>query len=307
MRAQPAAETMTQRDFRAMGSDITLIAVGPGASHRLDRAQRWLNAFELRFSRFLPLSELRRLNAAAGAPFIASPRLLQLVSLALRLASRSRGLFDPTVLRPLEDAGYDRSFDLMAPVLPARRARPHAGSWRDVRIDRGTRKIELPAGLGLDLGGAAKGWAVDRMATVLGTPGLVNGGGDVFAAGSPADGPAWRIGVADPFQPERNLMQLEVSDRGVATSSVLRRSWRAGDAFRHHLIDPRTARPSTTDAVQVTVIAPSTLLADYHAKVALLKGAEAGLAYLDREPAIGGVIVRRDGRVSTTVGLDAPL
>ena len=308
MTDETTASAMARRDLRAMNSDVTLIAGAADAARRLDRAERWLAAYEARFSRFLPASELTRLNTAAGRPFRASPRLFALVSLALALARRSGGLFDPTVLHRLEDAGYDRSFELLAGNASSPRpARAPNGSWRDLRLDAGARTIELPAGLGIDLGGIGKGWAVDQLVAMIGRPGLVDGGGDVFAAGSPTDGPAWRVGVADPFQSERDLRLLRLVDRGVATSSSLKRRWTAGGAVLHHLIDPRTGRPSTSDAVQVTAIASSTLLADYHAKVALLLGARRGLEYLNREPAVEGIIVRADGSVIESRGLAAYL
>ncbi len=266
-----------------MNTDIELMCYDPGAERRLERAERWLHAYEDRFSRFRILSELSRLNAMAGRPFHASPQLFEMVEYALDLARRSDGLFDPTVLRSLQDAGYDRSFEMIAPSF----TRPRLGhktraSWREVALDAASRTITLPPETGIDLGGIGKGWAVDRMASILGRPCLVNAGGDVFLGEHPVDEPAWRVGIADPFNLDIDVAVLSVAEHGVATSSSIKRSWRAGDLQLHHLIDPRTGRPSDSDAVQVTVIAASATLADFHAKVALLLGSDAGLAYLDR-------------------------
>jgi thiamine biosynthesis lipoprotein len=299
-------DSMQRLDLRAMNSDIELLSGAPDADRRLRRAERWLKGFEARFSRFVALSELSRLNASAGRPFPASPGLFELVSLALDLAQRSDGLFDPTVLAHLVSAGYDRSFDLVPPIRSlAAGASQHHFTWRDVSLDAETRCIVMPEGCGIDLGGIGKGWAVDRLAAMLGTPCLVNGGGDVYAAGTPPDDDAWRVGVVDPFHGEQDLVVLRVAGRGVATSSSLRRRWRAGDAMLHHLIDPRTGRPSDSDAVQVTVVAPTATEADYLAKVTLLRGAAEGLAALNSEPAAEGVIVRSDGSVLQSDGLRA--
>jgi thiamine biosynthesis lipoprotein len=292
---------LVRRSFRAMNSDIELVVAGKDNERRLSRAERWLTAYESRYSRFQPLSEFSRLNARAGRPVRVSVGLLQLVELSLHLANRSGGLFDPTVLRNLEASGYDRSFELITPASASGCA-GGTGSWRDVQIDHEARSVMLPEGTGLDLGGIGKGWAVDRLASILGRPSLVNGGGDVFAAGRPPGEEAWRIGIADPFRPERDLGVVAVIDRGVATSSTVKRRWQVGDAVLHHLIDPRTGRPSTSDAVQVTVVTSSAALADYHAKVALLQGAAEAQAYLDREPDAEGLIVRRDGNLLRTRG-----
>jgi thiamine biosynthesis lipoprotein len=75
----------------------------------------------------------------------------------------------------------------------------------------------------------------------------------------------------------------------------MNRRWNVDGKERHHLIDPRTGEPSASDAVQVTVAAPTAVEADYHAKVALLHEAEAGMRYLNAQPSIEGLAVDRDG------------
>jgi thiamine biosynthesis lipoprotein len=296
------AGALSRRDFRAMNSDIELVCAGDDAGRRLTRAERWLAAFEDRYSRFRLLSELSRLNANAGRPVKVSKGLLQLVELSLQLVRRSGGLFDPTVLRDLEAAGYDRSFELITDSSVRERSRNKAG-WREIVVDHGARTVMLPERSGIDLGGIGKGWAVDRMAAILGTPSLVNGGGDVYAAGRPPGEDCWRVGMADPFRPEADLAVLRVSDRGIATSSTLKRRWQSGDVVLHHLIDPRTDWPSTSDAVQVTVVTSSAVLADYHAKVALLQGAAAAVDYLNAEQDTEGLVIRSDGTRLATAGL----
>jgi thiamine biosynthesis lipoprotein len=295
-------------DLRAMNSDIELFCSAADAARRLRRSERWLKAFEARFSRFQPLSELSRLNASAGRPFIASPKLFQLVKTALAAAQAHDGLIDPTVLSHLVAAGYDRSFELIQPVR-------NAGggvcgrhfTWRDVSMDLATRTIMLPEGCGIDLGGIGKGFAVDAMAAILGTPCLVNGGGDIYAAGTPPDDTAWRVGIGDPFAAERDLLTLRVVDRGVATSSSLKRRWQVGDAMLHHIIDPRTGGPASSDVVQATVVAETACEADQLAKVALIAGSTEALKRLNRVSATEGVLVLRDGNVVQTDGLAAYL
>ncbi len=302
-RSSDLAPQLARLDLRAMNTDIELVCAEPGADRRLERAERWLHAYEARFSRFLSTSELSALNESAGQAFRASPALYRMVELSLDLARRSGGLFDPTILRPLEAAGYDRSFE-QVPLMRSVAPKPDVSraSWRDVRLYPSKRTITLPRDVGLDLGGIGKGWAVDGVARILRTPCLVNCGGDVFAGGKPPSEDAWHVGVSDPFEPERDLMVLAVVHAAVATSSSLKRRWKIGDAYVHHLIDPRTAQPSTSDAVQVTVIAPTATLADYHAKVALLRGAEEGMRDLNAELRVEGLALRSDGRMYQTEG-----
>src|SRR5439155_11788008 len=165
------------------------------------------------------------------------------------------------------------------------------GSWADVELDARPATSRLPAEVGLELGGIGKGWAVDRVASILGSVSLTNCGGDVLASGCPPDDDGWHVGVSDPFRPAEDLMVLTVIDAGIATSSSLKRRWKIGDAYVHHLIDPRTGEPSQSDAVQVTVVAPTATLADFYAKVALLLGAESGIQQLNDEPGVEGLAV----------------
>jgi thiamine biosynthesis lipoprotein len=129
--------------------------------------------------------------------------------------------------------------------------------------------IRLPEGVGLDLGGIAKGWTADLAATeaiVLGhTWAVVNAGGDVRIGGQ---APPLDVAIEDPVDASSELARLTVSEGALATSSTIDRAW---DGF-HQLIDPRTGASAVTDLVQATVWAPTCAEAEARAKWALLNG-----------------------------------
>jgi thiamine biosynthesis lipoprotein len=298
------ASTLLRREFRAMGTDVALTCPGgPGAERRLRLAERWTHAYESRLSRFIPYSELSRLNNAKGRPMRVSPLLFSFVRACIDLARRSGGVFDPTLLHELEAAGYDRTFDLVGPTR-SRPAPAREATFADIRLDAPSRTIFLPPGLALDSGGLGKGWAADRLAAMLGTPSLADAGGDIAARGRPAAEDAWYIAIEDPFRPDQDLMLIGVVDKGVATSSIVKRRWETDTGMAHHLIDARTGVPAATDAVAVTVVADSATMADFHAKVALLKGSEAGLGYLTASDGVEGMVLGKDGSVLQTVGFE---
>src|SRR6185437_5996519 len=105
------------------------------------------------------------------------------------------GLYDPTLLHTLTRLGYDRTFDDLAaaqdepPAGAGARSVPPVGGWRGIVVDRATRRVTLPAGVGLDFGGIAKGMAVDAALARLRGMGvscaLVNAGGDLAVLGLP--------------------------------------------------------------------------------------------------------------------------
>ena len=118
--------------------------------------------------------------------------------------------------------------------------------------------------------------------------------------GSQVSDRGWRIALEHPLHADRWLAQVFVLNRGLATSTVMKRRWRKAGQLAHHLIDPRTGRPAQTDALSVTVLAPRTVLAEIYAKAALILGAEAGLAYLEQLPEVEGLIFTAAGRIVCT-------
>jgi thiamine biosynthesis lipoprotein len=165
--------------------------------------------------------------------------------------------------------------------------------------------VRLGQACGLDLGGIAKGWTVDRAAELLRPLGsfAVDAGGDLRAHGVQADGSRWTVGVQDPFQPDRDLLLLAIDDCAVVTSSTLRRRWRMGSAEHHHLIDPRTGVPAASGVAAVSVVATSAAWAEVLAKAALLLGREQGLAFIDAQPNMEAVLVLTDRTFIMTDGL----
>ena len=227
-----------------------------------------MRRLEATLSRFSPNSELSRLNRERADR---RPAPTSSVSSERRwpdgLAPPAR--FDPTVHDAVVAAGYDRTFAEVA-TAPARGSDgggPAAGDG--VHVDRARGTIRLDPGVRLDLGGIAKGDAVDRACALLRAAGpcLVNAGGDLAVRGVPRAG-AWPVVVETPT----GSVTLAVRRGGVATSGRDRRRWRCGNEERHHLIDPETgttgrlrpgsARPSPpASATEAEVLAKSLFLA----------------------------------------------
>ena len=143
------------------------------------------------------------------------------------------------------------------------------------------RPCTLPAGSGLDLGGLAKGMAVDaalRLLVNAGLPyGAVNAGGDLAVHGLPPGQDAW------PVELEGGMERTVTLDSGaLATSSVLRRRWSVDGFIRHHLLDPRTGLPVHNELAQASVAAATCGQAEVAAKAALLMGPVAAADFIDR-------------------------
>lgn len=293
---------LVEHRFRAMNTDIGvwLWSTSPAADSLLHEVEQLFADVEEQLSRFHADSELSRLNTQAGKGATAiSPLLATVLAQALKAARKTDGVFDPTVLHVLCQAGYDRSFENIGRNGVAQNNRPQANvtaaDWRQVEFDAVDRWVRLPAGLGIDLGGIAKGWTVDQAIQLAQTWGaaLVDAGGDMRAVGRPG-GEAWPVAVQDPFDETGELMTLALTDCAVATSSIGRRCWQRDGERVHHIIDPRAGQASASDLHTVTVLAQTATEAEVAAKTALILGGREGAAYL-RRAGYAGLLTQRNG------------
>jgi thiamine biosynthesis lipoprotein len=287
---------MERHEFYAMGTEVELaldLPPGPAVEQAFREVERRFVRIEAALSRFLPDSQLSELNWKGAVK--AGPDLLAAVELALAARDRTRGRFDATVHDALVAAGYDRSFERVAADGPATNGNGGHSCGGPVEIDRFTRTITLAAGVRLDLGGIGKGYAVDRAAERLSRlgPCLVNAGGDVAVRGR-----RWPIGV----ETANGFVTLELVSGAVATSGRDRRRWRRNGEERHHLIDPRTAKPSISDLLRVTVVGSAAVEAEVLAKSLFLAGEADATEEAERD-GIAAVLVTEDGRTVMTGGL----
>lgn len=258
--------------FAGMGTDVHVL-LPERRTDGIGLVRDLFDDWEARLSRFRPDSELSRLNARAGEPVVASDVLFDVVSAGVVAARATDGLFDPTLLRQLVRIGYSESFVRNRPLAaPARGTPEPGGAWRNIVLDRRTRTVVVPPRCALDLGGIAKGMAVDAALELLERRGvaaaLVSAGGDLAVLGLPPDGRTWPVLIGDYEDSE----VVALSRGALATSGVARRAWLQGGVPRHHLLDPRTGDPVTSDLREVTVAAGTCKLAEVAATVCFSLG-----------------------------------
>ena len=247
--------------FQGMGCEVV---VGGARPDELAAVKRLFAEWEQTFSRFLPGSELNRVNAGAGRVVVVSTLFARVLEVALRAAEETGGLVDPTLGRALEAAGYVDDFDLLeADPTPA--GPPARGAWQSL-VCRG-RLVRVPAGVLLDLNGVVKGLAIDGSLALLSGDGFVSAGGDLAT-----------LAPLTARLPGEGTVLLQAG--ALATSGTVKRSWLRSGEFQHHLIDPRSGVPSASPWSQVTVCGATCVAADVAAKAGFLAGEE-GPAWLD--------------------------
>jgi len=280
----PATLTVVGRTFRGFGTTVGVWTTEPALLPALvDLLERWVVTVESVASRFDPQSDLSRANQRSGEDVPVSPILVSAVESALEMAAATGGLCDPTVGLNVIAAGYDQSFELLSVVGPGPTVPHHpGGGWQLVRVNVENSTVRVPEGFQLDLGGSAKGWAVDRAIEVIDNtllpafPGAgvcVSAGGDLAVVGLPPGG-GWPITIRERLEsPEGVPDRLVRLQRGaMATTGATQRQWQRDGATGHHVIDPRTGEPGDSNWALVTTFADSCLLSDAMATAAWLLG-----------------------------------
>jgi thiamine biosynthesis lipoprotein len=279
---------LCSRTFSAIGTGCQVIAEESVVDAAAGIAEQQLAELDRACSRFRPDSELNRLVRGSAQPV--SQLLCEVLAAAIRTATRTRGLVDPTVGHALAELGYDTDFDdVRARSVPARRQRPRAvaGYWRII-VDQETRQVMIPRQVGVDLGASAKAWAADRAArtcgATLGGSFLMNFGGDL-AVNGPAPEGGWRVAIDDSPPPSvggatagsrpRPRPVVTIRRGGLATSSTAVRTWRQGQRLVHHIIDPRTGDCAQAVWRAVTVVASTCELANAASTASIVLGQDA--------------------------------
>jgi thiamine biosynthesis lipoprotein len=254
------------------------------AAPALDAAFAALQRVDDAMSLWKP-SELSGLNERGFGRV--SEDLLAVLRGALEAAAASDGAFDPTV-EPLVRATGGLGGPRRGLEKSERRELLKRVGWRRVHLDPATSAVRLEPGTRLDLGGIAKGYAVDLALAELRRAGASAGEVDLGSSSLGAFGVDTRVAVRDPEAAGGEpWASFRLAGGFLATSG--------SDQKGHHILDPRTGR-TVAGVLSATVVAPTGLQADALSTAVFVMGADEGLALLERQGAAGLVLLRDHGR-----------
>ncbi|MDP8215975.1 MAG: FAD:protein FMN transferase [Candidatus Kaelpia imicola] len=264
-------------------------------SYLFDDIARELKRLEGKFSDYSEDSELSYLNNYGGESFLkVSDEMFSVVRDAINIARESGGCFDPTVGPLMELWGFKESKLFLPKEREVQEVLSCLG-WENIDISVNNAIRFKNNKVSIDLGGIAKGYAIDSVVDLLRSGGVKNAiveiGGDIYCLGTGLDGDGWRIGVQDPKKPESVIARIDIKDFAVATSGNYERFLDyKGERFSH-IIDPRSGFPVKGDVLSVTVVASRAIDADGWATALVVMGFDKGRKSVESQDNIEAIFI----------------
>lgn len=309
-----ATETGESHEYRyMMGTSIEVQAFGGDSASRkaaIDEAFAAFAEVDRLMSNYRDDSELTLVNQrAASGPVPISEPMFRVLEAAHRVSAASNGAFDVTVGPLVRLWGFHDKQPHLPTSTELAAVRPLV-DYRNVLLDDERRAVRFARPkTEIDLGGIAKGFAVEVAANVLrrrGLAGFIDAGGNQYLLGAPPGKRGWTVGIKDPDVKGRVVGVVDTDETSVSTSADSYNFLVANGKTYGHILDPRTLMPSN-GALSVTILSRDGTLADAMSKAAFILGPKAALALVDSFPGMSAVIVYRKPDGSTGVAVSPRL
>ena len=299
--ATPVSGGWLHEDADIMGTRITveLFHADPAIARQgVDTVLREMRRIDTSMSPYIATSELSRLNVdAQSKAFVASDELFALIQRSQHFSDLTGGAFDITF------ASVGFLYDYRKAIKPDDSRRQEAAAlinYHNLILDETGHTVTFSTpGVRIDLGGIAKGYAVDRCILLLQELGieqaLVTAGGDSRMMGDRWGRP-WTIGIRDPRDADKMVAVIPLMDVAVSTSGDYQRYFEKDGIRYHHIINPKSG-DSARELQSVTIIGPDATTTDALSTSVFVLGLEAGLKLIDRLPDIDAILVDQHGRM----------
>jgi FAD:protein FMN transferase len=291
-----------------MGTAVEITLMG---SHEEDTRKAAMQAFqeikriEQLMSPKIASGDVFRINQSAGMEWVnVSPETMEVIQRAKEISTLSEGAFDITVA-PLTQIWRTARGKKVPPVAEEVKQLLELVNFREILIVPEGKIFLKKKGMAIDLGGIAKGFAVDRASEILQSLGhknfIVNAGGDLRVGGKRSN-QSWTIGIQHPRDPQKIMAKVSLSDSALATSGDYEKFFIHQGKRYSHIFNPEDGFP--TEACQsVTVIHKDGMTADALATALFVLGPEKGYALCQKMDGVNCLIVDKDDKVILSPGL----
>lgn len=242
-------------------------------------------------STYIEESEVSILNREGEAQV--SKETLEVIRGAVKISSLSQGAFDITV-KPLLDLWKRVKSERKLPTREEIEKILPLVSFNNIEINGERVKFKVP-GMKIDLGGIAKGYAVDKATDALKKEGignaLISAGGDIYVLGLRSNKEPWTIGIQHPRERNKILEKIKLTNKAVTTSGDYERYFMLNRVRYSHIVNPKTGYPVSEVPSSVSIIAQNCTLADGLATACFVLGPDKGMKLIEGLPQVEGMIV----------------
>ena len=296
--SQQSAGEPTRRTQFIMGTlvEITAVHADPKvANAAMTEAFNEMKRLEKLMSTYIPSSEISTINRNAGGEAVpVSKEVEEVIHEGLYWSEKSDGAFDISV-EPLVQLWDFDGEKQMVPDETALQGSLSLVGYQDIELSDHKVRLARP-GMAINVGGLAKGYAVDRAISILKekvNSGIINAGGDLYAFGEKKDKTPWTIGLQHPRKPQALLAAFAVKGQAVATSGDYQRYFLKDGVRYHHIFDPKTGMPARK-MISATIITTEVMEADALATALFVMGPEEGLEWVHTLANVQAMVVLED-------------
>ena len=271
----------SESEIFALDTAITLKVYGSKRDEVLKKLEDKINELDEMLSTGRETSEVSRLNRSGEA--VLSPTVANLVKRSLDIYKKTDGLFDITIYPLMELWGFPTKNYRVPSEKEIEEKLKLVGSDK-IDFNEETRKISFKnKGMEIDFGGIGKGYITDELVKILTDEkvesAIINLGGNVFGFRKKPDGSLWNIAIRDPNEPDKYMAAIRLYDSAVITSGGYERYFEENGVIYHHILDPRTGKPSESGLKSVSIISGDGTLADALSTSLFIMGEEKAIGY----------------------------
>lgn len=271
----------SESEIFALDTAITLKVYGSKRVVVLKKLEDKINELDEMLSTGKETSEVSRLNRSGVA--VLSPTVANLVKRSLDIYKKTDGLFDITIYPLMELWGFPTKNYKVPSEKEIEEKLKLVGSDK-IDFNEETRKISFKnKGMEIDFGGIGKGYITDELVKILTDEkvesAIINLGGNVFGFRKKPDGSLWNIAIRDPNEPDKYMAAIRLEDSAVITSGGYERYFEENGIIYHHILDPRTGKPSESGLKSVSIISKDGTLADALSTSLFIMGEEKAIGY----------------------------
>lgn len=296
----------SESEIFALDTAITLKVYGSKRVVVLKKLEDKINELDDMLSTGKETSEVSRLNRSGEA--VLSPTVANLVKRSLDIYKKTDGLFDITIYPLMELWGFPTKNYRVPSEKEIEEKLKLVGSDK-IDFNEETRKISFKnKGMEIDFGGIGKGYITDELVKILTDEkvesAIINLGGNVFGFRKKPDGSLWNIAIRDPNEPDKYMATIRLEDSAVITSGGYERYFEENGIIYHHILDPRTGKPSESGLKSVSIISKDGTLADALSTSLFIMGEEKAIGYWKENGSNFDILLMtKDNRLIVSAGI----